>query len=320
MESSASRLLHLLSLFTARPAWNASELAERLGVTTRTVRRDISALRDLGYPVESDAGRTGGYRLGAGGRLPPLLLTDDEAVAVAIGLRVAAEHGAADDGDATVRAMGKLEQVLPPTLRERVAALHGSTDLVERRGVPAVDPSVLLTLAAGSSRHERVTFTHRADGGEPTSRRVEPYRLVNVLRRWYAVVWDLDRRDWRTFRVDRISDAELTGHTFEPTEPPDATSMVVAGIAAYPYDIQAEVVLHAPIDVARDDVPATVGVLEALDDQRTRLIIGADDCDWLARFLAGLACGFEIVSPPELVTAVRELGKRLAALPDPIER
>jgi predicted DNA-binding transcriptional regulator YafY len=317
MESSAARLLHLLSLFGTRPSWTATELSERLGVTTRTVRRDVAQLRDLGYPVESDAGRAGGYRLGAGGRLPPLLLTDDEAVAVAIGLRVAAGHGIADDDAAAMSALGKLDQVLPPVLRDRVAALHESTDLVGRQSwSPTVEPEVLLTVAAACRRHERLAFVHQSDAGAVTERRVEPYRLVSVQRRWYLVVWDLERRDWRTFRIDRIRDVVATGHTFEPVEAPDAASMVVEGIARYPYDVQAEVVLDAPIDVARDDVPATVGVLEALDDGRTRLIIGADDCDWIARFLAGLECGFEIVSPPELVVAVRQLGERLAAVSD----
>lgn len=318
MESSAARLLHLLSLFSARPSWTATELSERLGVTSRTVRRDVAQLRDLGYPVESDAGRSGGYRLGAGGRLPPLLLTDDEAVAVAIGLRVATGPGVGDDDAAAMSALGKLDQVLPPVLRDRVAALQESTDLVGRRSwSPAVAPEVLLTVAAACRRHERLAFVHHADSGAITERRVEPYRLVSVQRRWYLVVWDLERRDWRTFRVDRIRDLVATGHTFEPVEAPDAASMVVEGIARYPYDVQAEVVLDAPIEVARDDVPATVGVLEALPDGRTRIFIGADDCEWIARFLAGLECGFGIVSPPELADAVRRLGERLAATPDP---
>jgi predicted DNA-binding transcriptional regulator YafY len=319
MESSAARLLHLLSLFASRPAWNATELAERLDVTTRTVRRDVAQLRDLGYPIEADAGRTGGYRLGVGGRLPPLLLTDDEAVAVAIGLRIAAGHGIADP-DAAMSAHTKLEQVLPPVLRDRLGALNAATDLVARHSAsPVVDPEALLTLAAACWRHERLTFVHHADAGTVTDRRVEPYRLVSAQRRWYLVVWDLERRDWRTFRVDRIHDVVATGHTFEPVAALDAASMVLEGIARYPYDVQAEIVLDVPIDVARDDVPPTVGVLETLDERRTRMFIGADDCEWIARFLAGLECRFEIVSPPELVAALRQLGERLSAMPDPRE-
>ncbi len=317
MESTAARLLHLLSLFTTRPAWNATELAERLGVTTRTVRRDVAALRDLGYPVESDAGRTGGYRLGVGGRLPPLLLTDDEAVAVAIGLRVATVHGLAADGDAPVSALAKLEQVLPPVLRERVLALHGATDLVERWGTPSVDPDALLTLAAGCRRHERVTFVHRPAGGTDAERRVEPYRLVSVQRRWYVVAWDLDRRDWRTFRVDRIRDVVLTGHTFSPVEAPDPADMVVTGIAAYPYDVRAEVVLGVGIDEARRRVPPTSGALEALSDGRTLLHIGGDDCEWIACYLAGFGWPIEVRSPPELAVALRALGEALASVADP---
>ncbi len=310
MDTPAARLLHLLSLFTARPRWSATELAERLEVTTRTVRRDIADLRDLGYPIESEPGRAGGYRLGAHGKLPPLLLTDDEAVAVAVGLRATATTGIADHEEAAVAAMAKLEQVLPGELRERVRALHEAATLVTHEGGEVVtDPGVLLALAQGCRRRERIRFQFRRDG-TTTERRVEPYGLACVSRRWYAVVWDLDRRDWRTFRADRMSDVELTGHTFEPRPAPDTRETVLAAIAQYPYDVLAEVLLLAPYDEVAGEVPGSVALLEP-HPRGTVLRIGADDLDWIARYLVRLGFGFEVIAPDALRDAVRHLGERL---------
>jgi predicted DNA-binding transcriptional regulator YafY len=318
MDSPAARLLHLLSLFTSRPRWSATELSERLGVTTRTVRRDIAELRDLGYPIESEPGRAGGYRLGAHGRLPPLLLTDDEAVAVAVGLRATATTGIADHEEAAVSAMAKLEQVLPAALRERVRALHESATLVVRQGdEAAADPSVLLAIAQGCRRRERIRFRFRRDG-ETMVRRVEPYGLACVSRRWYAVVWDLDRDDWRTFRADRISDVELTGHTFEPRPAPDTAEAVLTAIAAYPYPVWAEVVLLAPYEEAAAEVLGSVGLIEP-HPRGTLLRVGADSLSWIAHYLAALGFDFEILSPPELRDEVRRVGQRLLGASDRAE-
>ena len=310
MESSAARLLELLSLLQSRPHWNATELAERLSITPRTVRRDVARLRDLGYPVDAGAGRAGGYELGAGGRLPPLLLSDDEAVAVAVGLRAAASGGVAGYDDAAVAALAKLEQVLPARLRERVLAVHGSTVLVRTPSETVVDPDVLMTLAQGCRRSERLTFKYRDGSGRASERRVEPYGLVNADRRWYLVAFDLDRDDWRNFRLDRVRAPKLTGHRFTRAEEPDTAAMVLEGITVAAYAFRAEVLLRADLRTAAAEVPVTVGSLKPVRGG-TLLRLGADDLDWIARFLSGLPFAFEVRDPPELRAAVRAHGRRL---------
>jgi predicted DNA-binding transcriptional regulator YafY len=310
MESSSGRLLELLSLLQSRPHWSATELADRLSITTRTVRRDVTRLRDLGYPVVADVGRAGGYELGAGGRLPPLLLTDDESVAVAVGLRAAASGGVVGYEDAAVAAMAKLEQVLPARLRERVLALNAATVLVRSGAGHHVDPEVLLTVAQGCRRPERIRFGYRDGAGNLSERRVEPYGLVNAERRWYVVARDLDRDDWRTFRLDRMSELSLTGHRFVRTSEPDAAAMVVEGLAMMPYQWQAEVVLQAELHEAQAEVPRTIGSVEAIEGG-TLLRFGANDLDWLARYIAGLPFEAEVRAPPELRLALRALGRRL---------
>ena len=310
MGSSSNRLLELLSLLQARPHWSAPELAERLGITERTVRRDITRLRLLGYPVVADAGRTGGYELGRGGALPPLLLTNDESVAVAMGLRAAANGGVAGYEEAAMAALAKLEQMLPATVRERVLALNAATVLTPRGGGPEVDPDELLMIAQACRRPERIRFRYRDGSGKLSERRVEPHGLVNAERRWYLVGRDLDRQDWRTFRLDRISEAALTGHRFVPSQDPDAAARVVQGIAAAPYPWQAEVVLHADLKAAQGEIPRTVGsVAEVAGEVILRL--GANDVEWLARYVAGLPFVAEVRSPPEVRAAVRSLGQRL---------
>ena len=310
MESSASRLLALLSLLQARPRWTAPELAERLGITERTVRRDVSRLRELGYPVVAEAGRTGGYQLGAGGALPPLLLTDDESVAVALGLRVAASGGVHGYEEAAVAALAKLEQVLPTRLRERVLALDTAMVLVQPGGGALIDPAVLLTLAQGCRRLERITFGYRDGAGNVSDRRVEPYRLVHAERRWYLVARDLDRDDWRTFRLDRMQAPALTGHRFVRPVEPDAAAMVADGFARAPYPWQAEVLLRTGLAEAQAEIPRTIGTLTAVDGG-VLLRLGANDLDWIARYLAGLPFAAEVREPPELRRALRALGRRL---------
>jgi predicted DNA-binding transcriptional regulator YafY len=312
MESPAERLLALLSLLQTRPHWSATEVADRLGVTPRTVRRDVTRLRDLGYPVLAEPGPTGGYQLGAGGALPPLLLTDDEAVAVALGLRAAASGGVTGFEDSAIAALAKLEQVLPVRLRERVLALNLAIVQVWSHGGATIDPDVLLTLAQGCRQLERLRFEYRDGRGNLTSRRVEPFRLVSTGRRWYLVARDLDRDDWRTFRVDRLSEAALAGHRFTRTTEPDAAAMVADSLARTQYETQAEVLLHVDPDRAAEAIPRTVGTLEPADGgSRTRMRIGANDPEWIARYLAGLPFDFEVVGPREVRAAVRFLGQRL---------
>lgn len=314
MQSPAGRLLALLSLLQSRPRWTAEELAERLDVTERTVRRDVTRLRDLGYPVDAETGPAGGYQLGAGGALPPLLLADDEAVAVAIGLRLAATAGLDGREDAAVAALAKLEQVLPARLREQVAALHGSTVLLGRPPEARTDPDRLLLLAQTCRRQEVLHFAYRDSGGTDTERRVEPFRLVHAERRWYLVAFDRDRDDWRTFRVDRMGGAWTAGHRFVRHEEPDAAKLVADGMAIGAYGHVATVVLEASLALAAEEVARTVGVLEAIDDERTLLRIAANDLDWIARFLAGLPCPFVVVDPPELRGALRRVARRVRTM------
>ena len=310
MESPAGRLLRLLSLLQMKPTWTAEELADRLAITTRTVRRDVTRLRDLGYPVLAAPGRFGGYQLGPGGALPPLLLSDDEAVAVAIGLRAAANGGVIGIEDAALAALAKLEQVLPVPLRERLQALHAATVPLVGGSGPSVDPDALVLVAQGCRRLERLRFQYLDGSGQRSERSVEPFRLVPVRRRWYLVARDRDRDDWRTFRVDRIQDPVLTGHRFVRTEEPDAAAMVAEGLAVGAYSLQATVVLLVPHREASAEIPRTVGSLEPHDDG-TLLRIGGSDLRWLATYLAALPFGFRVLDPPELRDELRALGRRL---------
>jgi predicted DNA-binding transcriptional regulator YafY len=310
MESSSARLLALLSLLQARPRWSAPELADRLGITTRTVRRDVARLRDLGYPVQAGPGRDGGYELGAGGTLPPLLLTDDESVAVAVGLRAAASGAVAGYEQAAVAAMAKLEQVLPARLRERVLALNDAIVLVRAGSGPSTDPEVLLTVAQGCRRSERLRFCYQDGDGHLTERRAEPYGMVSTDRRWYLIARDLDRQDWRTFRVDRISSAALTGHRFVPAGDVDVAAMMVERLASLPYRWQAEVRLGVDRRTAEAEIPRTVGIVEDADGA-TILRIGANELDWLARYVASLPFDSEVLHPPELRAALRQVARRL---------
>lgn len=217
MLETSARLLRLLSLLQSHREWSGSELAGRLGVTARTVRRDVDRLRELGYPVNASPGTGGGYQLGAGAELPPLLLDDEEAVAVAVGLRSAAGQGIDGIGESSVRALAKLEQVLPSRLRRRVGALNAFTvPLLRGPQLSAVDPGVLTELANACRDAERLRFEYRDHGGAATRRTVEPHRLVCTERRWYLVGWDVDRADWRTFRVDRVTPRPPHGPRFTP--------------------------------------------------------------------------------------------------------
>ena len=248
MLETSARLLRLLSLLQSRRDWTSTELATRLGVTTRTIRNDVGRLRGLGYPVDARPGVAGGYRLGAGGALPPLLLDDDEAVAVAIGLRTAASGSIAGIEETSVRALAKLQQVLPPRLRHKVSAFQSSALPMPSRG-PQVDPDVLTVIASACRDHERLRFDYRAHSGAASLRSVEPYRLVNDRRRWYLVAWDTDRDAWRTFRVDRIEPRPPAGPRFTPRAiPPDQeiAAQAARGVAEATWRYRARVIVHAP--------------------------------------------------------------------------
>jgi predicted DNA-binding transcriptional regulator YafY len=313
MLQTSARLLRLLSLFQAQRYWSGDELSKRLTVTGRTLRRDVDRLRSLGYPVHSTSGVAGGYQLGAGATLPPLLLDDDEAVAVALGLRTSASGGVTGIEEASVRALLKLEQVLPPRLRHRVAALHGFIVPLATRG-PRVEAERLSLLAGACRDHECVRFNYHNRTGAPSARAVEPHRLVHTGYRWYLVAWDILREDWRTFRVDRIEGKLKTSTRFKPRQPPegDFAAYVAKSITQVPYPFRARVTLHAPLDDIAKRVPPSAGVLEAIDHRSCMLQTGSHSLEGITIHLSLLGVGFEVHEPPELIAYIRELTARLS--------
>jgi predicted DNA-binding transcriptional regulator YafY len=309
VETSA-RLLRLLSLLGVRPDWTGADLAARLDVTPRTLRRDMQKLRSLGYPVHAAPGVAGGYRLGAGAALPPLLLDDDEAVAVALSLRTAASHAVTGVAEASARALAKLEQVLPSRLRERVVAVSQAT--VPLAGPePAVDAEVLTMIARACRGQEQLALRYRPRDGAVTDRRLEPHRLVQAGYRWYLVARDIDRASWRTFRLDRIESPRMTGIRFVPRDPPDAAAFVANAISTAPYRYQARVLLHAPLAVIAAEMPPTVGTVEAAGNDGCMLTTGSDSLDGLTFHLGHVGCDFTVLEPPELIDRVRMLAERL---------
>jgi predicted DNA-binding transcriptional regulator YafY len=312
MLETSARLLRLLSLLQARREWAGPELAERLEVGVRTVRRDVERLRRLGYPVEATRGVAGGYRLGPGAEIPPLLLDEEEAVAVAVGLRTAARVGVAGIEETSVRALAKLERVMPSRLRRRINALGAATVPYAFTG-PAVDAEALAAIAAACRDHERLRFRYRSHDGVSTGRLVEPHRLVHTGRRWYLVAWDTARADWRTFRVDRL-ERPAPDRRFVPREPPaeDLAAYVSRAVSATRDRYRARVVLHAPIAEVAPRVPPAVGTLEPLDDRRCLLHTGSDWLGGLAVYIAEIGVDFEVLEPPELVARVRVLAGRFA--------
>jgi predicted DNA-binding transcriptional regulator YafY len=308
------RLLRLLTLLQSRREWSGAELAGRLEVTTRTVRNDIERLRIMGYRVDSSTGTTGGYRLGAGSALPPLLLDDDEAVAVAVGLRAAAAGSVTGLEDPSLRALTKLEQTLPPRLRHRIDALR-STTVSAAGGGPTVDAATLTAVAAAARDHQRLRFDYLGHDGESSVRAVEPHRLVYTGRKWYLLAWDVDRDDWRTFRADRIHPRVPTGPRFTPREPPggDAAAHVLSGVTSRVYRHRARIRLHAPAEAVAERVTPTSGRLESGDDLTCVLHTGTDSLHDLAAYLSKFDVGFDVLDPPALRNLLRDLAARYAA-------
>jgi predicted DNA-binding transcriptional regulator YafY len=312
MLETSARLLRLLSLLQARRDWTGPELAARLGVSPRTLRRDMDKLRGLGYPVDATPGTAGGYRLGAGAMLPPLLLDDEEAVAVAIGLRTAAGGTITGIEEASVRALAKLEQVLPSRLRHRVSALHSVTMPLPGAG-PPVDPAVLTVIATAARDRLRIGFRYTSHDGTQGSRAAEPHQLVHTGRRWYLLAWDLARGDWRTFRADRITSPHITGPRFTPRDPPggDPAAYVSQSVSTTPYRYQARIRLHVPASAIAERLPPTVGHLQADGEHACILHTGAESPDVLAIYVGILGAEFEILDPPELAEHVLALASRL---------
>lgn len=315
MLETSARLLRLLSLLQTPCEWTGPQLAERLGVSTRTVRNDVERLRSLGYPVDATRGAVGGYRLGAGAQLPPLLLDDEEAVAVAVGLRTAASGSISGIEETSLRALAKVEQVLPSRLRRRVNALQTYVASVETpANQPRVDAKVLTELTAACRDHELVRFDYE-DRGKSGSRRIaEPYGLVNWGRRWYLVAWDRDRADWRTFRVDRMTPKFPAGPRFAPRELPDEdlARYVSDRVAAAPRRVTAQVTVHAPAEKVAERVPPFVGPIRSVDEQTCVLSTGNENAEMLAVYLGMIGFDFTVTEPAELVEAVRALGERYA--------
>jgi predicted DNA-binding transcriptional regulator YafY len=310
MTETSGRLLRLLSLLQARRDWPGQELAQRLEVSGRTVRRDIERLRELGYPVDALTGPAGGYRLHAGTAMPPLLLDDDEAVAIAVGLRTAAGASVTGIEETSVRALVKLEQVLPSALRRRVNALGAATATLPSGG-PTIDPECLTAIAGACRDRERLRFPYRSRDGVDSRRLVEPHSLVNVGRRWYLLAWDCEREDWRTFRVDRLERPSPAGTRFAPREVPggDPAAYVASNLSAAPRH-HARVTLHAPAAELAERTPYLGGGLEALDERTCELRVSDESLDWLAMRIALLGVDFEVHEPPELAERLLELAAR----------
>jgi predicted DNA-binding transcriptional regulator YafY len=312
MTETSSRLLELLSLLQARRGWPGPELADRLDVTLRTVRRDVARLRELGYPVESVTGPAGGYRLRAGSVMPPLLLDDEEAIAIAVGLGTAARASVTGIEETAVRALIKLEQVLPAHLRRRVAAL-GAATIAPAVGGPTVEPQHLTAIAVACRDQECLRFAYRSRDGSDSRRLVEPHALVNLGRRWYLVAWDRGREDWRTFRVDRLARPASTGVRFASRELPakDPAAYVAQSISSAPHRFEARVILHVSAEEIARRVPRYWGTIEPIDDHTCEYRTADDDLRWIALRIAVFDVDYEVDGPPELLEHLDRLGARL---------
>jgi predicted DNA-binding transcriptional regulator YafY len=313
MANTSSRTLRLLSLLQTHRYWPGAELAGRLGVSVRTLRRDVDRLRELGYPVEAHRGVDGGYQLAPGAALPPLVVDDEEAVALAIGLRAAAQGAVAGIEESSIRALTKVVQVMPARLRRRVDALRVATVPAVWSTGPTVDSGVLTTVAQACRDEERLRFSYTAHRGEHTERHVEPHRLVSLGRRWYLVAYDLTRHDWRSFRLDRLADPASTSVRFRPRELPaeDPVAFVRAGIGNIPTTYAVEAIVHAPGEQVRAQV-GQWATIEDLDDGRCRLAMTAESLDWPTLALGTIGAEFEVVGSPELAEQIREWGARFA--------
>ncbi|MFE5298833.1 helix-turn-helix transcriptional regulator [Streptomyces sp. NPDC056632] len=315
MTDTPARLLNLLSLLQTPREWPGSELAERLAVSARTIRRDIDRLRELGYPVEATKGAVGGYRLVAGTAMPPLLLDDEEAVAIAVGLRAGAGHAIEGVEEASVRALAKLEQVLPSRLRHRVSTLQNATIPLTRGDGATVAPSTLTTLAGAVTGQERLRFGYRAGDGNETKRLVEPYRLVSTGRRWYLVAYDMGREDWRTFRVDRVSEPFPTAARFTPRELPtgDAAAYLTRSMARAQPEVELDVSFEAPAEFVAGRLPAHLAPVPVTETSCRLRARTNDSTEWLAVRLALVDAPFTIHGPVPLVEYTRDLATRLGA-------
>jgi predicted DNA-binding transcriptional regulator YafY len=316
MANTSSRLLRLLSLLQHHRHWPGSELAERLQISERTLRRDVERLRQLGYPVESNRGVDGGYELSPGSTMPPLLLDEREAIALAVGLHGAAHSVHTDVAEASVSALAKVVAMLPTAVRGRVELVGDVT--VAGRWRPGrgseLSADVLGRVAQACRDEVRLRFDYAAADGTASHRYVEPYRLVTLTSRWYLVAFDVDRADWRTFRVDRMTAPELSRNTFDPRPLPadDLVDYIRSRIASVRTFHRVEIVVHAPADDVRRAVGNWATIAETGTPGRTRVEMETDSLDWPVLALSALESDFEVVSPPELADRLRACGERFA--------
>jgi predicted DNA-binding transcriptional regulator YafY len=311
MLKTSTRLLQLLTLLQIRRSWAGAQLAQELDVTTRTVRNDVERLRELGYPIQASPGVDGGYRLGSGAELPPLLLDDEEAVAVAVGLTCAATGAITGIEESSLRALAKLEQVMPARVRRRCQTVQRAVATVPRP-VAAIDARTLTTIAGACRDHERLRFDYRSHTGVASLRDTEPHRVVHDGRRWYLSAWDRARGDWRTFRVDRLSLRTPAGPRFVPRPPPDGDVIahVARGVDQATWLFRARVRVEASARELARRLPASVDV-EPIDEGSCVAHVGADSPEILTQYLAMLGADFEVIDAPELRRHVRALGERL---------
>ncbi|MDN5893718.1 MAG: YafY family transcriptional regulator [Nocardioides sp.] len=309
--TTSARMLRLLSLLQTHRYWPGGALADRLEVSARTLRRDIDRLRELGYPVDASRGVAGGYQLQSGATMPPLLLEDEEAVAIAVGLRTSAAGAVEGMEETALAALTKVISLMPPRLRRRMDALQSHTIPAPSYG-PTVDAGALTTIAQGCRDDETVRFGYIARGAEETRRHVEPHRLVSVGRRWYLVGYDRTRNDWRSFRVDRISGPELTGSRFRQRQLPaeDALAFVQAGMKSIPRKHDVRVRFRASLET----VDRAVGRWAELTEEGDEVVMAmqVDDFFWPLAILATIPAGFTVEEPPELVEAVARTATRMA--------
>jgi predicted DNA-binding transcriptional regulator YafY len=308
--STSARLLRLLARLQIPGAHAGPDLAADLGVSARTLRNDVATLRELGYPVEATPGVAGGYRLGRGSRLPPLLLDDEEAMAVTLGLVLAASHGVSDTATASMRAFSKVVALLPSRLRPRLESLAGVT-VNAPLGSPTISADALPPIAAAIHAREQLRFSYRDASGEETHREAEPYRLVHRGGRWYLLAFDLERDDWRTFRVDRLHVKVPNGRRFQPRPDPEGgfERFVVRALETAPWQSRYRVRLLAPADVIRKRAPASVDV-EPDGERACFVTVGSDNPAMVAKYLAWWDAPFEVPDSPELLEEVKLLAQR----------
>jgi predicted DNA-binding transcriptional regulator YafY len=312
MIETSARLLRLLSLLQSRRFWSGAELSEALEVTERSVRRDVDRLRSLGYPVQGTAGVAGGYSLGAGGRMPPLLLEEDEATAVAVGLRIAAAGTLTGMEEVALRALAKLEQLLPTRIRKRVSTLHGAVVSVPS-SAPRVDAELLTLLATASRDQQQLQFSYGDRKQRASSRQVEPHGVVHLGSRWYLVAYDVDRADFRTFRIDRVTSKPRLGKRFVARAIPhgDLATYVSQSIGVEAHAQKARVLFHAPHALLAQRIPAASGRLTAVNEEQCQFETGGDDLTWLALHIAWAGVDFEVLEPKELTDVLGSLAERL---------